>query len=293
MSSSPDESPDGAIRPDPFDTALLCRGAGLARLECLGETTSTMDRARELALVADTPLPLAVIADRQTAGRGRRGASWWQSPGSLATSLVIDSARVAAGGRTVSPLWSLACGVALAESINDLEPQVAARVRWPNDVVSGGRKLAGILVETAPRGRVIFGIGVNTAGSAAAAPAALRQRVGTIPDITDRTLPRERLLVAFVPRLLSLLGETARDPGVLVERYRPLCSLAGVEVTVYREEGRRLTGVCHGIDGDGALVLDTTVGFVHLVSGSLTDPLEVWRGDWTDGDAGSRREQGP
>jgi biotin-(acetyl-CoA carboxylase) ligase len=92
--------------------------------------------------------------------------------------------------------------------------------------------------------------------------------------------------VALVPRFLSLLGETSRDPGVLVERYRPLCSLTGSEVTVHRDDGRRIVGICHGIDADGALVLDTAVGLVHLVSGSLTDPLDVWRGDRPEGHAG-------
>ena len=275
----------GDLSIDSLDPVILCRETGLAAVDVLAEATSTMDRARELALGMDMPLPLAVVAERQTAGRGRRGARWWQSPGSLATSLVIDAASVAETGRPLSPLWSLACGVALAESLIDLRALVEAQVRWPNDIVARGRKLAGILVETAPGGRVIFGIGVNTNGSAADAPAALRERVGTLPDLTGRSLSRSRLLVAFVPRFLSLLGETSRDPGVLVERYRTLCSLSGSEVTVHREDGRRLAGICHGIDADGALVLDTAAGLVHLVSGSLTDPLEVWRGDRSEENA--------
>jgi BirA family biotin operon repressor/biotin-[acetyl-CoA-carboxylase] ligase len=166
-----DPFPGGASLIDSLDRTAVCRAAGLAGIEILAEATSTMDRARELAAGGDVPLPVAVIAERQTAGRGRRGARWWQPPGSLATSLVIDASRVTAPGRPVSPLWSLACGVALAESIIDLEPTVEPLVRWPNDVVTGGRKLAGILVETAPGGRVIFGIGVNTTGSSAEAPA--------------------------------------------------------------------------------------------------------------------------
>ena len=64
----------------------------------------------------------------------------------------------------------------------------------------------------------------------------------------------------------------------LVERYRALCSLAGTTVTVHREDGRRLSGPCLGIDRDGALVIDSVAGPVHLVSGSLTDPADVWRG---------------
>jgi BirA family biotin operon repressor/biotin-[acetyl-CoA-carboxylase] ligase len=254
------------------------RATGLAAIEVLAEVTSTMERARGLAAEPGVGLPLAVLADRQTAGRGRRGAGWWQAPGSLAMSLVVDTARVGGVETTrVTPLWSLACGVALAESLALLEPSIAARVRWPNDIVAGGRKLAGILVETAPGGRVIFGVGVNTTGSAADAPESLRGRVGTLPDITGRSLSRAQLLGIFVPRLFSLLGETSRDPGVLVERYRPLCSLVGTVVTVHRDDGRRLVGVCHGIDADGALVLDTAAGMMHLVSGSLTDPADVWR----------------
>lgn len=270
---------DRIVDPEPFDRAGLEQATGLAAIEVLAEVASTMDRARLLAAEPGVRLPLAVVADRQTAGRGRRGAGWWQAPGSLATSLVVDAARVGgeASGR-VSPLWSLACGVALAESLAFLEPAIGTRVRWPNDIVAGGRKLAGILVETAPGGRVIFGVGVNTTGSAADAPENLRGRVATLPDLTGRALARERLLGVFVPRLLSLLGETSRDPGVLVERYRPLCSLVGTVVTVHRDDGRRLVGVCHGIDADGALVLDTAAGMVHLVSGSLTDPADVWRG---------------
>ena len=283
MSRPSPDAPDlraGAdeVDPDPLDRQAVERATGLVAIEVLSEVTSTMERARALAADPGVALPVAVVANRQTAGRGRRGAGWWQAPGSLATSLVVDASRVAAqpGGR-VTPLWSLACGVALAESLTFLEPSITARVRWPNDVVAGGRKLAGILVETAAGGRVIFGVGVNTTGSAADAPESLRGRVGTLPDITGRALPRGRLLGAFVPRLLSLLGETSRDPGVLVERYRPLCSLVGTVVTVHREDGHRLVGVCHGIDGDGALVLDTAAGMMHLVSGSLTDPADVWR----------------
>ena len=268
----------GGVDTEPFDRAAVERATGLAAIEVLAEVTSTMERARGLAAEPSVGLPLAVLADRQTAGRGRRGAGWWQAPGSLAMSLVVDAARVGGVETTrVTPLWSLACGVALAESLALIEPSVGARVRWPNDVVAGGRKLAGILVETAPGGRVIFGVGVNTTGSAADAPESLRGRVGTLPDITGRSLPRAQLLGIFVPRLFSLLGETSRDPGVLVERYRPLCSLVGTVVTVHRDDGRRLVGVCHGIDADGALVLDTAAGMMHLVSGSLTDPADVWR----------------
>ncbi len=254
---------------DPFDPSVLVDPGLLAQLVHFPEAASTMDRARELAADPRAALPLAVVADRQTMGRGRRGAVWWQAPGSLAVSIVVERAAAE------PPTWSLACGVALAESIRRLEPGVAAVVRWPNDVEVAGRKLAGILVETAPGGRAIFGIGVNTTGSAGSAPAALQSRVATLPDLTGRPLERQRLLAEFLPRLFGLLADMAHDPAVLGSRYRPLCCLAGRQVTVYL--GDRLeTGLCGGIAADGRLVLDTPSGQLLIASGSLTPPADVW-----------------
>lgn len=258
---------------DPLDPAVLVRPGCLATLEHLAETGSTMDRAREMARDEALALPAAVVADRQEAGRGRRGARWWQPPGSLATSIVIAS-----GGPDPQPAWSLACGVALAETIRLLEPDARATVRWPNDVEVQGRKLAGILVETVGPGRVIFGVGVNTTGSAAEAPPALRGRLTTLPDVVGRPLPRQRLLATFVPRLLDLISAVTADPALLATRYRPLCSLDGEFITVHSAHGSR-AGICRGIAADGGLVLDTPAGRLHVTSGSLTAPGDVWRGD--------------
>lgn len=256
---------------DPLDPAAL-RSAGLEAVEILAETGSTMDRARELAADPACPLPAVVIAERQTAGRGRRGAHWWQPPGSLVTSLVFE----ATGGPP--PIWSLACGVALVETLRELEPEVRACVRWPNDVEVEGRKLAGILVEAVAAGRVIFGMGVNTTGTATAAPPGLAHRVATLPDVTGRPLPRGLLLTAFVPRFRGLLAAIAKDPAELAARYRPLCGLAGRRIVVHVGPERH-EGICQGIAASGGLVLETAAGLRQFVSGSLTDPADVWRGD--------------
>jgi BirA family biotin operon repressor/biotin-[acetyl-CoA-carboxylase] ligase len=258
---------------DPLDPVTLVGPGLLAGFEQLAEAASTMDRAREVAADPTAGVPFAVVADRQVAGRGQRGARWWQAPGSLAVSLVVATGRTG----TPPPAWSLACGVAVAEAIAAVEPAAAAVVRWPNDVEVAGRKLAGILVEAATGGRAIFGIGVNTTGSAHAAPAAIAARVATLPDITGRALSRQRLLEALVPRLLSLLAAVARDPAVLGERYRPLCALTGRRVTVH-VGGLPIEGICQGIAADGRLVIDTASGRELIASGSLTPPADVWRG---------------
>ena len=266
--------------PDPIDAAALRARGGVATFIHLTEAGSTMEPARAVAADPAAPLPAAVVADRQLAGRGRRGARWWQPPGSLAVSLVLDAA---VGGGEVRPTWSLACGVVVAEALMALEPALEPRVRWPNDIEVEGAKLAGILVEMVGGGRVIFGVGVNTTGRAADAPPGIGRAIATLPDLVGHPLPRQRLLEAFVPRLLELLAAMAADPDVLAARYRPLCGLTGRDVTVFRGPASggapdRVHGPCLGIDRHGALVIDTVAGRLHLASGSLTDPAAAWRG---------------
>lgn len=249
--------------------------AGLGWFEHHATLGSTMDRARELAMDPDCPMPAAVVADTQSLGRGQRGARWWQAPGSLALSVVVDAG--AAAGAAPPAVWSLACGVALAESVAALLPTIDPILRWPNDIEADGRKLAGILVEATGGGRAVFGIGVNTTGSSRQAPPPLDGRIVTVPDLTGSAMPRERLLVDFLPRLFRLLEATACDTEAFVPLYRARCGLAGHPVTVFRGQ-ERLTGICRGIASDGTLAIDTPSGRVHVTSGSLTHPADVWRG---------------
>ena len=265
---SPQIAPDAA----PLDTARLT-AAGFATVVHHAVVGSTMDDARRLADDPGTALPAVVVADRQVAGRGRRGAGWWHAEGALAASIVVAGG----GAGPPPPTWSLACGVALAEALRALEPSVAARVRWPNDVEVSGRKLAGILVESAGRDRAVIGIGANTSGSAAEAPAALCDRVATLPDLVGRPLDRAMLLAAFLPRFSALAAALEADPEALLVGYRPLCALDGSAVTIHVGAARH-TGVCRGIGRGGALVLDTPTGRREFTSGSLADPAHVWSG---------------
>jgi BirA family biotin operon repressor/biotin-[acetyl-CoA-carboxylase] ligase len=267
--------PSPSDETDPINPASLVRPGLLAGFERLAEVASTMDRAREVASDPTAAVPFAVVADRQFQGRGRRAAAWWQPPGSLAVSVVVSTAEYPAGP---PPAWSLACGIAVAETIRSLEPAVAAEVRWPNDVEAGGRKLAGILVETAGASRVVFGIGVNTTGSADDAPGPIAGRVATLPDLVGRSLGRERLLADLLPRLFAVLAEVAREPPRLVARYQPLCCLSGKPIRVHVADTVE-EGICGGISADGRLILTTAAGRKLVVSGSLTPPERVWRGE--------------
>jgi len=270
----PTPSPQLATHAEPLDAAALA-AAGYATVVHLPTADSTMVEARRLAAEPAARRPALVIADRQTSGRGRRGAGWWQADGSLAASIVVDGELVGRPSAGPQPVWSLACGIVLAETIRDLEPGVDVRIKWPNDLDVAGRKLAGIIVEADTGGRTIFGIGVNTAGSALAAPPGLRDRVVTLPDLVGRPLSRTRLLAAWLPRLCTLLREMDADPGTLARRYRPLCCLDGRAVTLHVGTEQH-SGTCRGIAADGGLVVDTPAGPRTFASGSLTPPGSEW-----------------
>jgi BirA family transcriptional regulator, biotin operon repressor / biotin---[acetyl-CoA-carboxylase] ligase len=217
----------------------------------LRETTSTNDRARELA-TAGAPHGTLVTAGVQTAGRGRQGRTWTAPAGSaLLLSLIL---------READPLLPLRCGLAVADLAG---PQ--ARVKWPNDVLVDGRKVAGSLVEGRPQeGWAIVGIGVNAAVDVSTLPPDLRGRAGTLGRRPDE-------LEAALDELLGALERRLTDPAdAVVADLRQRDALYGR--TVAWAAG---TGVAAGIDARGGLrvrlaaglekVLDA--GEVHLSDG--------------------------
>jgi BirA family biotin operon repressor/biotin-[acetyl-CoA-carboxylase] ligase len=133
----------------------------------LRETTSTNEHARALA-TAGAPHGTLVTAGHQTAGRGRQGRTWTAPPGqALLLSLVV---------RGLDPLLPLRTGLAVADLAG-----AAARVKWPNDVLVEGRKVAGVLVESRPQeGWTVVGVGVNAAVDLAAMPEELRATAGSL-----------------------------------------------------------------------------------------------------------------
>ena len=203
---------------------------------------STNARARELA-EAGAPHGTAITADEQTAGRGRQGRGWSTPPGSaLAVSLVI---------RDPDPLLSLRAGLAVADLAG-----AAARVKWPNDVLVDGRKVAGILAEGRPQeGWAVLGIGVNAALDLAVLPDDVRERAGTL-GLAPAELPRalHELLGALERRL-------AQPPEATLAALRERDALAGRPV---RWDGGSGTGA--GIADDGALLVRDAGGALHALA---------------------------
>jgi BirA family biotin operon repressor/biotin-[acetyl-CoA-carboxylase] ligase len=208
---------------------------GTPRLH-LRETSSTNDRARELA-AGGAPHGTLVTASAQSAGRGRQGRSWSAPAGhALLMSLVLRDAH---------PLLPLAAAVGVANAIG-----ADARIKWPNDVLLDGRKLAGILAEARPQeGWAVLGIGVNVAVRVEDLPPELHDTAATLGRSPGEVEPFLAQLLAALQRALAL------PPDALLDAWRARDALRGREVTWSRG-----TGTAAGIDGEGRLVVELADG---------------------------------
>jgi BirA family transcriptional regulator, biotin operon repressor / biotin---[acetyl-CoA-carboxylase] ligase len=197
---------------------------------------STNLLARELA-IAGAPHGTLVTAAEQTDGRGRQGRRWHApSGGALLCSLVL---------RDPPPLLAIAAGVAVAEAVGP-----AASLKWPNDVLVDGRKVAGILIEGRPQERwSVLGIGVNVALRLEELPAELRESAGTLGLGTDAIEPA-------LTRLLELLERWLERPAAeTLAAWRSRDALLGREV-----RWRERSGTGAGIDDHGRLLVSLADG---------------------------------
>jgi BirA family biotin operon repressor/biotin-[acetyl-CoA-carboxylase] ligase len=208
-------------------------------------TASTNAVARELA-VGGAPHGTLVTAAEQTAGRGRQGRIWSAPAGrAILCSIVV---------RDPPRLLPLLTGVAVAETVGD-----GAQIKWPNDVLLGGRKVGGILVEGRPQeGWAVAGIGLNVALRRKDFPPELREigiGMGLEPDAIEPTLAR--LLEEFGRWLVVA-------PSGVLEAVRSRDALLGHSVRWATGSGRGA-----GIDGEGRLVVVTDDGHVALDAGEV------------------------
>ena len=229
--------------------------------------TSTNDRAKQCAAEECGELPLLIVADEQTAGRGRGANRWWTGPGSLAFTLLLDGRAGDRESRS-GPLVSLATAVAVVDAVVPLLPGRAVGIHWPNDVYAAGRKIAGILVEVLSNARLVVGIGLNVNNTAMEAPADLRPKVATLRDLSGAYHDPTLLLIEILRHLATSLDELAVSPD-RISRLADVRCLQHDRTLAVESNGRIIRGVCAGIAPDGALVLETAGGREKIVSGVL------------------------
>jgi BirA family biotin operon repressor/biotin-[acetyl-CoA-carboxylase] ligase len=192
----------------------------LPRIVRRRSVTSTQDVARDL------PIGSVVVADHQSAGRGRLGHRWEAPAGTaLLASFVL----------TPHPLLSLAAGVAAAEASGN-----GVRLKWPNDLMLGGRKVGGILVEVTPV-KAVCGIGIN---------------LNWAPDgAAQLNQPRSRILRRLRPAVVKWCSAPSEE---ILARWRQLSDTLGRKVRV-ELPGRSFEGTAEDIDPHGELIVDGTI----------------------------------
>lgn len=236
--------------------------------------SNRFDAVRRFASVASTndvaaalPAGSVVVADQQTAGRGRRGHTWFSPPGAgLYVSVVLAPATARIDPPRATMLLTLAAGVAIAEGV-EAAAGLATELKWPNDLLAGGRKLAGILAE-GHGDVVVLGYGVNVTETAF--PPELRDRATSLESelghAVDRDLVLDETLAALSRRYDDLVD--GRFDAIL-DAWRARAPRAvGAEVS-WITQGAARSGVTCGIDDHGALLVRVDGGVERIISGEI------------------------
>jgi BirA family biotin operon repressor/biotin-[acetyl-CoA-carboxylase] ligase len=267
---SQNDSAEDELAPGTLLHLLRARRLGRA-YEFFSACASTNDMVRSRA-AAGAAEGLLVVADSQTAGRGRLGRSWHSPPGqNLYLSLLL---RPALPASHAAPLTLLA-GAALADTL--AKAGVLPRLRWPNDLLvpmaGGFRKVAGILTEMATDGEairhIVLGVGVNVNGLEF--PPELAERATSLRIALGRSLDRARLLAGFLNAFEPIYDDfLARGPGLGLAQWRRYADLG--RMCRIDRDGARVEGIATDIDDSGALLVRDDAGRVHrLISGEASE----------------------
>lgn len=265
--SSPQRS---ALLAEPLTRALVHRGGLWNDVRVVQETGSTNE---DLLAGGGAPSGSVLVAEEQTAGRGRQGREWSSPPGSGLTFSVL----LRPGEVEVSrwPFLPLLAGMALASAITRI-CALCVRLKWPNDLLvmapeGEPRKLAGVLTERSGEA-VVIGVGLNVSTTASELP---YPAATSLAMENFRWVSRQELLIATLRELettyLAWLRERG-DPEASGARsaYRHMSATLGQQVRIQLPGGGELHGLARDVDGNGRLVLDTDADAELVSAGDVT-----------------------
>jgi BirA family biotin operon repressor/biotin-[acetyl-CoA-carboxylase] ligase len=241
-------------------TAPTSADAAIVRLARVDSTQSVAFELAEHGAADRT----VVVADEQSAGRGRRGRRWRAPAGtSLLVSILVRSRLPRTQLATLSPT----AAVATAEALRRVAP-VAARLKWPNDVLIGGKKIAGILLESRLEGAApvtVLGIGINLGQREF--PPELAGSATSIALETGQPVDRDAMLAMLLEEFDRWRAQLEGEGFAPVrERWRALSDTLGRRVTV---DG--VTGVARDLDQDGALLVDVDGAVQRVIAGEIAE----------------------
>jgi BirA family transcriptional regulator, biotin operon repressor / biotin---[acetyl-CoA-carboxylase] ligase len=258
------------LLPDEIREGLETRIFGARDMVFLPETDSTNLRAKDLA-AGGAPEGTIVFTEKQTAGRGRKGRSW-HSPegGGIYLSLILRPAMTP----SEAPKITLMTGVAAAEALLALT-RMDVRIKWPNDLLVGGKKIAGILTEISTDmdriDYVVVGIGINVNIPRESLAPEIRESATSVLIAGGQPLPRVKVIRTLLKSFedyYGLMQGSGFEP--IRTRWKELSNLIGRRITVAMI-GKTLAGEVVDIDMDGVLIVKDHQGEHHrIVSGDVT-----------------------
>ena len=243
--------------------------AGLLRplkIHYFGVVRSTNSHAMRMRREGRLFAPALVVTSQQTAGRGRSGKSWWARRGSITATWVLPVEEDYAPHQL-----PLIVGLAVRAACIEMSGSDDIQLKWPNDVVCHGMKLAGILCERGD-GVDLVGIGLNLNLTEPSIPKALRGKVVSLSALSGRQFDINVAVATITAHLKRvLLGRTSHPFAAFLDEYRKCDALRGQRISVMTEgKPGELRGECEGIDRQGELLLRNAGGLHRLMSGSVT-----------------------
>lgn len=251
--------------PTAFDIPSLRERIKPFRLYWFEELGSTNDRAAELRKRGELFAPAVVLAGRQTAGRGRGDNTWWSREGSLTVTFALPVDDL------IQPhQLPLIAGLAARAAAAELTADNGILLKWPNDLLYGGRKLAGLLCERI-LGADLVGIGINVNLDPAQAPPDLRDRITSLSTVRGSPVDMTDALAVLASHLRLALRRATDEPfALLLREYDAHHALLGRDVCVTATPSDPPTcGRCEGLDDMGRLLLRTPTALHHIISGQV------------------------
>ncbi|MDD4797337.1 MAG: biotin--[acetyl-CoA-carboxylase] ligase, partial [Eubacteriales bacterium] len=236
----------------------------------LPEVDSTNSEAKRRCIAGQGEGAL-VVAGRQSAGRGRKGRRWLSQDGQgLWMSLVVQPQLDIAQIQKITLLTA----VSVCDALTALDAGLAPVIKWPNDVLLGGRKLCGILCEMISdmdgTHHVILGIGVNLRVPEGGFDSEIAHKATALSQWTDNLPPRLALAAAIVDAADGYLQQWQTSFVPVVTAYRRYMLAAGSQVVMMDGDAPGQQAVVQGVDDDGALLLQTQDGVLRIISGEIS-----------------------
>ena len=225
------------------------------KLITLAEVSSTNDYARSIA--GEVPEGTVVLAERQTAGRGRKGRRWASPEGGLWMSVILKPGFV-------DPRIVFVGALSVVDALADFG--VASGIKWPNDVWVRGRKIAGVLVEGKGEKHVIVGVGLNVNNPI---PEELRGTAISMFEVVGSRIPLETVLKSLTFHMDAWYRIFKEDPFILMQKVRERTFILGRFVEVVEGE-ERIVGRAVDVLDDGSLLLDVGGSLKRVIYGDVS-----------------------